>query len=91
MGFNFRKSAGKILPIAGAIVGGIFGGPAGAVAGASVGRIGGKAIEGKSNQRGTFTPSSSGSIDQARSQDKTRMKGQYGIGPDTSGSGPLEY
>ncbi len=79
----------KAAPIAGGIVGGIFGGPAGAAVGAAAGKGLSKGVEKVASNthlgghgslgQGSFTPSSAGSIDEARGQDRSRMKKQYGI------------
>lgn len=70
------KAAVKVAP---GIIGGIVGGPAGAKAGAAIGGLASKALS-KKKGGGGFTPSSAGSIEEARGQDKARMSDQYGLG-----------
>ncbi len=83
------KVVEKAAPIAGGIIGGAFGGPAGAAAGAAAGKGLAKGVEKVAQARplgGTgFKPSSAGSLSEAKSQDRTRMKAQYGIGGDNVG------
>jgi hypothetical protein len=90
------KVVEKAAPVAGGIIGGAFGGPAGAAAGAAAGRglaSGVKKIssaralggQGTPGGHGTFTPSSAGSLPDAKAQDRVRMKRQYGIGGDNIG------
>lgn len=74
------QTGAKAAEIAAPIVGGALGGPAGAAAGASLGKGIGKIAQAKPLGGKGFTPSSASSIGQARSQDKTRMKAQYGMG-----------
>jgi hypothetical protein len=74
------QGGAKIAEAAAPIVGGALGGPAGAMAGkaaaggieriASVKALGGPG----------FKPSSAKSITEARTQDKSRMQDQYGLG-----------
>lgn len=82
-----------VAPIAGTVIGGVFGGPAGAAAGAKLGKavssgvakaathIPGGVDTGNKHGPASFTPSSAGSIPEARAQDKARMSDQYGIDP----------
>jgi hypothetical protein len=79
------QAGAKAAEIAAPIVGGALGGPAGAKVGqmaaggikkiASSPKLGGAGSQGQ----GTFIPSSASSIGDARAQDKSRMKDQYGI------------
>ena len=80
------QGGAKVAEIAAPIVGGAIGGPAGAAAGqmaakgikkvASARALGGAGSGG----HGSFTPSSAGSLGEARTQDKKRMQDQYGLG-----------
>lgn len=92
MGLNIRKIgagiAGKakiIGTVAGAAIGGAVGGPAGATLGAKVGGLAGTGVQtthdvihAKNASGGGTIPSRAGSIEEARGQDKARMKKSYG-------------
>lgn len=71
------ETVGKdIVEVGAPIAGAIVGGPAGAAAGAALS----KKLKGTQNKKlPTFTPSSAGSLGEARAQDKARMSDQYGI------------
>jgi hypothetical protein len=78
------QGGAKVAEVAAPIVGGALGGPAGAAAGqalsggikkvASQRALGGSGASGP----GQFVPSSAGSVEEARTQDRARMKRQYG-------------
>ena len=80
------KAAEVAAPIVGTVIGGAVGGPAGAAAGAAAGKGLAKGVQKIASNRhlggsgGGFTPSSAGSITEARTQDKARMQDQYGLG-----------
>lgn len=78
----------KVAPYIGAAVGGLVGGPGGAQAGYAGGEAVSK-VGGGAKQRPTpvatqpmirqLPPMSAGSLAEARSQDKHRLKRQYGL------------
>jgi len=88
------QGGAKVAEAAAPIVGGIVGGPAGAAIGTAASKgikkaASARALGGPPAGQGgspSFTPSSAGSIPEARAQDKQRLKKQYGIG----GSGTWE-
>lgn len=81
------QTGAKVAEKAAPIVGGALGGPVGAAAGARVAQgvqkiasnrhLGGQGMPGG---HGSFTPSSAGSLPEAKAQDRTRMRKQYGMG-----------
>lgn len=82
------QDVAKVGEVAAPIIGGIVGGPAGA----AVGKMASRGIKAASTPKAvggpgfnphapSFTPSSSGDVAEARSQDKKRMSDQYGIDP----------
>ena len=82
------QGGAKVAEEAAPIVGAALGGPAGYAAGKKVAQgvsdiasnrhLGGSGQ--KQGKPGFVVPSSASSIDEARSQDKTRMQNQYGLG-----------
>ena len=67
-------AATKATEVAAPIVAGAFGGPA-----AAAGVKAGIGMIDRPKKMGVFTPSSAHSIDDARSQDRARMKSKYGV------------
>lgn len=74
------QTGAKIGEAAAPIVGGALGGPAGAMAGKAVAGGIKKIASAKALGGQSFTPSSAGSIGEARTQDRKRMQDQYGLG-----------
>jgi hypothetical protein len=85
------QGGAKVAEAAAPVVGAVFGGPAGAAAGKAaatgIKKIASNRHLGGSGQSGpaSFTPSSSGSLPEAKAQDRVRMQKQYGIGGDNIG------
>lgn len=83
---NLIQTGAKAGEVAAPIVGAALGGPAGYAAGMAASRgikkVASARALGGSGQSGpaSFTPSSSGSVEESRTQDRQRMKRQYGYG-----------